>query len=244
MPISHKAARPRKFRYTAEMTKPKPYRLLVVAHPDDETIFFSGVVQTKRDLPWHLICLTDGNADGRGKERHQELLAAAKVLGIKNVDHWSYPDIYPNRLPVDEIAGRLRELRTPKEVFGHGPLGEYGHPHHQDACLATHRAFPKLKIFSPAWNCKADFSVELSKAQFQKKTRAFSGIYAKETSRFLNILPNMPVEGFRRFRSTEVEALVGYLRRERALEPKALDDLRWTSGMLPALRDKLETRLF
>ena len=55
--------------------KAQAYRLLVVAHPDDETIFFAGVIQSKRDLPWHLVCLTDGNADGRGKERHLELLA-------------------------------------------------------------------------------------------------------------------------------------------------------------------------
>ena len=224
--------------------KAKAYRLLVVAHPDDETIFFSGVLQTKRDLPWHLICLTDGNADGRGKERHRELLAASKLLGVKNVEHWNYPDIYPNRLPVDEIAARLRALPAPKEVFSHGPLGEYGHPHHQDACLSTHRAFGKLKIYSPAWNCQADFAVQLTPAQFRKKTFAFAEIYGKETARFVNILPNMPVEGYRRFRLGEVEALAGFLRRERSLSPKKLHDTGWAAKMLPELRDKLETRLF
>lgn len=223
---------------------PKGYRLLVVAHPDDETIFFSGAILTRRIVPWHLICLTDGNADGRGPERHAELLAASKLLGIKSVEHWTYPDIYPNRLPVDEIAERLRALPTPAEVFTHGPLGEYGHPHHQDACLATHRAFPKLKIFSPAWNCQADFCVQLSPSQFKKKTRAFADIYAKETTRFVNILPNMPVEGFRRFQSTEVEALAGYMRREKGLSKARLRDTGWAAKLLPELRDKLETRLF
>jgi LmbE family N-acetylglucosaminyl deacetylase len=224
--------------------KAKAYRLLVVAHPDDETIFFSGVLQSKRDLPWHLICLTDGNADGRGKERHRELLAAAKLLGVKFVDHWSYPDIYPNRLPVEEIAPRLRALPVPAEVYSHGPLGEYGHPHHQDACLATHRAFPRQRIFSPAWNCQADFVVQLTPAQFRKKTYAFAEIYGKETSRFVNILPNMPVEGYRRFRADEVEALAGFLRREKNLQAKSLHETGWAAKMLPALRDKLETRLF
>jgi LmbE family N-acetylglucosaminyl deacetylase len=224
--------------------KPKAYRLLVVAHPDDETIFFSGVLLTKRDLPWHVVCLTDGDADGRGKERHEELLAATKLLGVKSVEQWDYPDVYPSRLPVDEIAARLQALPAPKEVFAHGPMGEYGHPHHQDACLAAHRAFPKLKIFSPAWNCPADLVVKLSPAQFKKKTRAFAEIYAKETARFVNVLPNMPVEGFRRFGRDEVEALVGFLRGERALEPRRMKDTAWAAGMLPGLREKLETRLF
>ena len=224
--------------------KAKSYRLLVVAHPDDETIFFSGVLLTKRDLPWHVICLTDGNADGRGVERHAELLAATKLFGVKSVEQWNYADIFAKRLPVDEIAARLRALPAPKEVFAHGPMGEYGHPHHQDASLAVHRAFDKLKIFSPAWNCNADFVVQLTPAQFKKKTFAFGEIYAKETARFVNVLPNMPVEGYRRFRLGEVEALAGYLRRERALSPKELKETAWTVKMLPELRDKLETRLF
>ncbi len=228
---------------------PKGYRLLVVAHPDDETIFFSGPLLTKRDLPWHLVCLTDGNADGRGEERHQELLQAARLLGVKAVSHWNYPDIYPDRLPADEIAQKIRELvkenGMPKEVFTHGPMGEYGHPHHQDACLATHRAFgPKMKIYSPAWNCAAEFAIQLTPAQYKKKTFAFSEIYRKETSRFLNILPNMAVESFRRFTSGEVEAVAGFFRHERSLSPKELKEHSWAAKMLPDLRAKLETRLF
>lgn len=225
--------------------KARAYRLLVVAHPDDETIFFGGLVQAWRDLPWHLICLTDGNADGRGEERKAELAAAAKLLGIKSFEHWAYRDLFPDRLPVEEITARLRELPKPREVFTHGPLGEYGHPHHQDACLATHRAFsPKIKVSSPAWNSRADFSLLLTQAQYAKKTRAYAEIYRKETARFLNILPNAGVESFRRFDSQEVEALVSFARREAALEGKALKDHRWMESLLPELRKQLETRLF
>lgn len=225
--------------------KAKAYRLLVAAHPDDESIFFGGSMLTKRDLPWHVICLTDGNADGRGAERSREFAAATKLLGAKKADHWAYADKFPARLPVDEISARLRALPTPKEIFTHGPLGEYGHPHHQDACLATHRAFGAgAKIYSPAWNCNADFLVKLTPAQFKKKTRAYAEIYRKETERFINILPNMASESFRRFTSTEVEALVGFFRRERELSTKALRDYSWAASILPGLRDKLEVRLF
>ena len=225
--------------------KAKSYRLLVVAHPDDETIFFGGLLLSQRSLPWHVICLTDGNADGRGDERKKEFAAATKLLGVKKAEHWSYLDKFPDRLPVDEIVARLRALPLPKEIYTHGPLGEYGHPHHQDACLATHRAFGKAaKIYSPAWNCPVDKVVKLTEAQFRKKTKAFAEIYRKETDSFLNILPNMAVEPFRAFQAKEVEALVGYIRRERPLDTKALKNEAWLAEILPGLRDKLETRLF
>jgi hypothetical protein len=146
---------------------------------------------------------------------------------------------------VDEIVARLQKLPVPKEIYTHGPLGEYGHPHHQDVCLAAHRAFGgQTKIFSPAWNCNVDKVVKLSEAQFKKKTKAFADIYRKETDSFLNILPNMAVETFRAFGSKEVEALVGFIRRERPLDVKALKNEAWLAEILPGLRDKLETRLF
>jgi LmbE family N-acetylglucosaminyl deacetylase len=224
--------------------KAKAYRLLVVAHPDDETIFFGGLLQHERSLPWKVVCVTDGNADKRGAERAEEFLAATKLLGVKATEHWNFPDLFPNRLPVKEITDRLSTFLQPKEVYTHGPLGEYGHPHHQDVCLAVHRAFPKLKIFSPAWNCPAEKVVKLSPAEYRKKTKAFAEIYKKETASFMNILPNSAVENFARFRQKEVEALVGFTRREKELDAKAVKLLHWATPALPEMRDKLEVRLF
>lgn len=224
--------------------KAKPYRLLVVAHPDDETIFFAGALLQKREMPWKVICLTDGNADGRGAERRKEFQAACRLFGVRDAEQWSYQDRFGVRLPVDEISARLLAFPPPFEIYTHGPLGEYGHAHHQDACLAVHRAFPRKRIFSPAWNCVADFVIQLTPAQFKKKTFAFAEIYSKEVSRFLNILPSMPVEGFRRFRLAEVEAMAGFMKRERAFSRKEIPDFSWAEKMLPELRDKIEKRLF
>jgi LmbE family N-acetylglucosaminyl deacetylase len=224
--------------------KAKAYRLLVVAHPDDESIFFGGLVQRERSLPWKVICVTDGNADGRGEERHGELLAAAKTVGLKSVEHWEFKDLFNTRLPVEELERRLRALAPPKEVFTHGPIGEYGHAHHQDVCLAVYRAFPKLKIFSPAWNCEPDKVITLKPAEFKKKTKTFAQIYRKETERFINVLPNSAVETFARFSLKEVENLVGYFRGEAELDKKALKKFAWAHHMLPSLKEKLATRLF
>jgi LmbE family N-acetylglucosaminyl deacetylase len=219
------------------------YRLLVVAHPDDETIFFGGIVLKERKLPWHLICVTDGNADGRGAERHQELLAAAKRLGIQKVEQWDFPDHFESRLDLQQLVEKLESLPSPKEIYTHGPLGEYVHAHHQDVCLATHRAFPKTKIWSLAWNAYPEKLVKLSPAQYKKRGDILK-LYSKETSRFLGLLSNAAVEGYLRYSKKEVEALVGFMRGELKLDPKAWKRHSWLTPHLEAMRERLTRRLF
>jgi LmbE family N-acetylglucosaminyl deacetylase len=229
--------------YTQGMKK-APYNLLVVAHPDDESIFFTGLVLRRRKLPWRLVCATDGNADGRGSERALELRAAAKQLGIKQVDHWNYADIYEQRLPVEEIAERLEEFPEPSAIFTHNPLGEYGHPHHQDICAAVHQAFPAKKIFSPAYNCAADFTVALSKAELNKKSKIYAGIYKKEADRFLEQLPLSFVEGFANFSEKEALAMYQFFCGGALPAAKDLKKFLWMRGSLPEIRERISKRRF
>lgn len=225
--------------------KAKAYRLLVVAHPDDETIFFAGALQRKKSVPWKVVCVTDGNADGRGLERAEEFRRATKLLGVKEIEHWEFRDKFPDRLPVNEIAERLRAFPMPKEIFTHGPLGEYGHPHHQDVSLAVHRAFPRSPIYSPSFNADAEIVVKMSPSEFKKKTKAFFDIYRKETASFLNVLPNGNVESFCRFRNREVESLVSFLRGEsETVDEKSLRRHRWMMPVMDGLREKFKMRLF
>lgn len=73
--------------------------LIITAHPDDESMFFMpsilSMVQQKIDV--HLICFSNGNADGLGKIRQKELLQACRHLQIPSqnitiVDHDSLQD--------------------------------------------------------------------------------------------------------------------------------------------------------
>lgn len=223
--------------------KAKAYRLLVVAHPDDETIFFGGLLMRKRSLPWKVICVTDGNFEGRGLERAEEFKAATKLFGVKDIEQWDYVDKFPDRLDITSISARLAELPAPREIYTHGPIGEYGHPHHQDVCLAVHRAFSRIPIYSPAWNTIPERVVKISPSEFKKKTKAYAQIYRKESEQFLSNLPNSAVETFARFRRSEVEAFVGFLRKEIELNPKALDRYHWMAEMLPDLRDRITQRV-
>lgn len=61
--------------------------ILLIAHPDDESMFFSPALQTLThpSLENHvkILCLSTGNADGLGDVRRKELEAAAVTLGVR-----------------------------------------------------------------------------------------------------------------------------------------------------------------
>lgn len=63
---------------------------LLIAHPDDEAMFFSPTVLALTD-PKHgnhfkIICFSTGNADGLGETRKKELVKSATMLGLRTED--------------------------------------------------------------------------------------------------------------------------------------------------------------
>jgi LmbE family N-acetylglucosaminyl deacetylase len=213
------------------MLKPN---LLVVAHPDDEAIFFGGLVLRERRVPWHLVCVTDGNADGRGPQRHADLLKAAKALKINMVEHWDFPDRFNERLDTDQLVNRLRKLPSSKTVFTHSILGDYGHPHHQDVSYAVHKAFHKrTPVWSVAYNCLPEKRFHLTKAELRLKQKILTEIYQQETQRFIHLLPAQSTEGFVQVSLSEAEHLYKVLRFREPLVPAKLKIYRWLARQLP-----------
>ena len=53
--------------------------ILIIAHPDDECMFFYPTISRAKRL--HIICLSNGGYDGLGEEREEELQRAARRLG-------------------------------------------------------------------------------------------------------------------------------------------------------------------
>jgi N-acetylglucosaminylphosphatidylinositol deacetylase len=75
--------------------------LLVIAHPDDEVMFFGptliGITNPSNDNNVRVLCLSNGmycfeallivgNADGLGKIRERELIASLEYFGIQDVE--------------------------------------------------------------------------------------------------------------------------------------------------------------
>lgn len=73
--------------------------LLVVAHPDDEVMFFSPILErlVAKKVDTYLYSLSNGNADGLGAQRTKEFVDCAKMMGISTsyvevVDHPNLQD--------------------------------------------------------------------------------------------------------------------------------------------------------
>lgn len=69
---------------------------LVIAHPDDEAMFFSPslLALTRPEAGNHvkILCLSSGDAEGLGKVRRNELVKSGLMLGLKSVEDISLID--------------------------------------------------------------------------------------------------------------------------------------------------------
>lgn len=228
------------------MPSKKTDALIVVAHPDDETLFFGGLIQAK-PYRWHVVCVTDGNGDGRGEQRSFEYITACKKLGVTHPIQLKFPDKFGDRLDVKEIQNQLRGLDFPKfkYIFTHGVLGEYQHRHHQDVSYAVHELFgDKLPVYSVAYNIFPDLRIQLTESQFRKKGDVLSRIYSQETQRFQNLIPLSYVEGFSRVRVKEVRHLYQWLLGNEDLDSSGIRHYKWLIPYLKAYGGVLKERLF
>jgi LmbE family N-acetylglucosaminyl deacetylase len=215
----------------------KAHNLIVVAHPDDETIFFGGLMQRHRTKLWTIVCMTDANADGDGRRRKKQFEKACRLQGVKDAQWWGFPDIYEKRLDISAMTDGLLALPKPHEVYTHGIIGEYGHPHHQDVSYAVHKAFSEnARVYSAAYNTFPDFSISLTKKEFAKKADVLTQTYGSETSRFLNLLPATAYEGFLHLDLKEVEAVYDFFAHGKSLRSSDLRAYKWLVDFLRTRR--------
>jgi LmbE family N-acetylglucosaminyl deacetylase len=150
--------------------------MCVLAHPDDESLGTGGTLAkyAAEGVETYLVTATRGER-GRygdngarpephvvGKAREAELLAAAKELGLREVELLGYPDgaldtVDPTAAQ-ETIAGHLRRVK-PQVVITFGPDGAYGHPDHvaisqltTAAIVATSREHAVSKLYYIAWS--------------------------------------------------------------------------------------------
>ena len=223
----------------------KSYRLLVVAHPDDETLFFSAALMQLRDLPWLVVCATNGNADGVGSERAKQFKKACGKLKVQTALQWNFPDIFEERLDINGLVYHLEQLPIPAEVYTHGITGEYGHPHHQDISFAVHKVFAKKsRIWVPAYNGFADKTLKLTKAQYELKAFIYSKIYGSETLRFAPFIPNRSVDEFMRLDFAEVREIYSAIIEKRAPRKAKLKKYKWFHSFMSEDNQRKKIRPF
>lgn len=97
------------------------YIVIIIAHPDDETMFFSPLFTYlhQRDAEVHLLCLSTGNADGKGSLRVTELYKAALLFGLRSncvdiIDSPLFVDGMKTIWPIEDVAKIVAE-HIPKD---------------------------------------------------------------------------------------------------------------------------------
>ena len=156
--------------------------LVVCAHPDDETLWFSSVLARYRA---DVICVTCGWDDETRRRRQAEIEQAAAAQDVANLHILGYPDDprrrSGRRLDIARLVADLQRFPASSydAVFTHGPYGEVNqHPHHQDVSFAVHHVFDN--VLSVAWNQYPSLVHELTPDEYQLKQHVIGTVYWRE----------------------------------------------------------------
>jgi len=124
----------------SRQTKYSENLLLVTAHPDDESMFF--VPSLEQFAVKRLLCLSNGNYEGKGKEREKELRKAAELLGFAEVNIGEFHD-GPNEMWSEQDVASFVEpfIRDNTWVLTFDELGFSGHSNH----IAVYRGMQSLR---------------------------------------------------------------------------------------------------
>lgn len=114
----------------------RPYynKLMIVAHPDDESIFGGGALISQPG--WRVICLTNGSDDVRAKE-FQQAMDFAQV----SYEIWDYPDEYDGSFDEEEVKRDIEKVLKKgnyQRIMTHNLQGEYGHSQHKALSRILH----------------------------------------------------------------------------------------------------------
>ena len=123
--------------------------LVFAPHADDETYGMAGslIKASEAGIATHLVVMTDGALGGSAADlvdvRHQEVQAAAKLLGIASLDSWQEPDrgLAFSEILVSKIAQKIQDVGA-ASVFFPGPLEL--HPDHRITALLVWAAIQQL----------------------------------------------------------------------------------------------------
>ena len=121
--------------------------LMIVAHPDDESLW-GGVHLSKKD--YLVVCVTCGV----DKKRQKEFKNAIADFGNYEIS-LGYPDITNNKLndwskDYYKIEKDLRKIINYKNwdtIVTHNPAGEFDHPHHKMLSSMISKNADKNKLF-------------------------------------------------------------------------------------------------
>ena len=164
-------------------------RIMIVAHPDDESLWGGAHLAQHRYL---VVCLTNGKT--YHYRRYREFKKALKVTNTPSI-MLNYPDFQhkhriswkPYKKQIEKDVDYFLSYKNWVEIATHNPDGEYGHQHHINTSLIVtqsakkHHDFKKLSYFGIYhWNYQAVASLRPQKTTALKKKEEMFTPYHRE----------------------------------------------------------------
>lgn len=174
--------------------------LVLVAHPDDETIWMAGAILKFQNLKWTIFSLSRSDDMDRSPKFKKACLYYGARAVISDLED---EGLLNTRESLPEIEQRIRRELKQKRftyIFTHGYNGEYGHPRHKGA----HQALQSLirrkiiiadEIYNFSYELRAgqkfatprlpaDYYLKLPREIFREKKRIIENIYGFKKSSF------------------------------------------------------------
>jgi len=117
----------------ARMAQVRQQALVIVAHPDDETLWCGGFVLEHASWRWHVVTLCRASDPDRAPKFNKVLKYLGATGAMGDLDDG------PGQKPLDlsDLKAVIRQLAPGEHwhlVLTHGPAGEYTRHHRHEEC--------------------------------------------------------------------------------------------------------------
>jgi LmbE family N-acetylglucosaminyl deacetylase len=134
--------------HTYNYMKEKRSVAVIVAHPDDETLWAGGTILCNPSWNWFIVCLCRGS----DKDRAPKFYAALKVLNAEGImgDLDDGPEQKPfQKNDVEQAILKLLPSKFFNLIISHSPLGEYTrHIRHEETGKAVIKLWHAGKLLT------------------------------------------------------------------------------------------------